>query len=235
MPTPSDNTPQLSTASIIVDDISVHTTCPPEVDRLSIWRGDSPETSSSAERNGVENVSAPAASATPQSVLMRSDDETGHAHASTPNVEDPMKIETGAPGAGTSSLRRSTTKSDEDSPVVGRLSPAGEPSRSSGQPSSVTSSPSTSALLGYEFSNVRVRLRVRMRDSFQKLTVGSFFQIILPLSYAPGVNSAGPSNRTVRCIMSMSRSSMSIWLNHVFVATFAFKVNLPTIRSHDLV
>lgn len=157
MPTPSDNTPQLSTASIIVDDISVHTTCPPEVDRLSIWRGDSPETSSSAERNSVEDVPAPAASATPQSALMRSDDETGHVHASTTNVEDPMKIETGAPGTGASSLRRSTTKSDADSPAVGRLSPAGEPSRSSGQPSSVTSSPSISALLSYEFSNVRVR------------------------------------------------------------------------------
>ncbi|PKX94273.1 GID4/VID24 family protein [Aspergillus novofumigatus IBT 16806] len=56
MPTPSDNTSPLNVASI-TEDISTHTTCPPEVERLSSWR-DSPEPSAT-ESDVPDNASSP--------------------------------------------------------------------------------------------------------------------------------------------------------------------------------
>lgn len=145
MPTPSDNTPQLSTTSI-PNDISAHTTCPPEVERLSAWR-DSSETSTRAEHDAIDNAPSPV-NATAHPVLMRSDDATSQATAA-----DPMRVESGASG---SSSMGAMAKPDEDS-AAGRLSPPADPSsRSSRHPSSVTTSPSTASLLSYEFSNVRV-------------------------------------------------------------------------------
>ena len=56
------------------------------------------------------------------------------------------------------------------------------------------------------------------------LTPESSSRITLPPSYAPEADSPGPSSRTARFTMSMSKLSTLIWLSHTFVATFAFKV-----------
>lgn len=213
MPTPSDNTPQLSTTSI-PDDISAHTTCPPEVERLSAWR-DSSETSARAEHNAIDNAPSPV-NATAHPVLMRSDDATSQA-----TTTDPMRVESGAPGP---SSMGPMAKPDEDS-AVGRLSPPADPSRSSHQPSSVTTSPSTASLLSYEFSNVRVRSTAEsVYFMCFLLTPESSSRITLPPSYAPGADSPGPSSQTARFTMSMSKLSTLIWPSHTFVVTFAFKV-----------
>lgn len=139
MPTPSDNTPSLNATSI-AEEISTRTTCPPEIERLSSWR-DSPE-SMTAESDAPDNALSPAiASAQPE--LPRSDDTI------TRSNTDELKA-SAAPEVSAKSME----KSDEDA-VAGRLSPAGEPSRSSNQSPPVTT-PSTSALLSYEFSNIRL-------------------------------------------------------------------------------
>ncbi|EYE95314.1 GID4/VID24 family protein [Aspergillus ruber CBS 135680] len=143
MPTPSDNTPQLSTTSL-VNDISSHTTCPPEIERLPL-RSDSPDPSAIAERDAVVNHDPPPAHTTAHSMLMRSEDAA---------TTDPMRVDSGS-GASGSAVMKATTKSEEES-GVGRLSPAGEPSCSVQQPSSVANSPSVASLLSYEFSNVRL-------------------------------------------------------------------------------
>ncbi|KAB8257676.1 vacuolar import and degradation protein [Aspergillus pseudonomiae] len=140
MPTPSDNTPSLNATSIS-EEISTRTTCPPEIERLSSWR-DSPE-STVAEGDAPDNALSPTI-ASAQSVLTRSDDV-----AITRSNPDALKA-SAVPGTSAKSME----KSDEDA-AAGRLSPAGEPPRSSNQPSSVTT-PSTSALLSYEFSNIRL-------------------------------------------------------------------------------
>ena len=214
MPTPSDNAPQLSTTSI-PDDISARATCPPEVERLSAWR-DSSETSARAEHDAIDNAPSPV-NATAHPVLMRSDDANSQATAA-----DPMRVESGASG---SSSMGAMAKPDEDS-AAGRLSPPADPSsRSSRQPSSVTTSPSTASLLSYEFSNVRVCSTAEsVYFMCGLLTPDSSSRITLPPSYVPEADSPGPSSRTARFTMSMSKLSTLIWLSHTFVATFAFKV-----------
>lgn len=167
MPTPSDNTPQLSTTSI-ADDLSARATCPPEVDRWSVWRS-SPEAEASfgGEPDALDsNAPSPSpANATTtmahaHSILTRSTDDEASAQATSPGAADPMTVDSegSPPSANASSKQRHGRESNSNSSnAVGRLSPAGEPSRSSRQPSSVTTtSSSTAALLGYEFSNVRV-------------------------------------------------------------------------------
>lgn len=143
MPTPSDNTPQLSTTSL-ADDISSHTTCPPEVERLPARR-DSRDPSASAERDAIVDNAPSPTHTTAHSTLMRSEDAA---------AADPMRVDLGTGASGSCSIKVAT-KPDEE-PAVGRLSPAGEPSCSSQQPSSVANSPSIASLLSYEFSNVRV-------------------------------------------------------------------------------
>ena len=168
MPTPSDNTPQLSTTSI-ADDLSARTTCPPEVDRWSVWRS-SPEAEASfgGEPDALDSnapspspANATTAMAHAHSILMRSTDDEASAQAASPGAADPMTVDSegSTPTASTSSKQRHDRASNSNSTndAGGRLSPAGEPSRSSRQPSAVTpTSSSTAALLSYEFSNVRV-------------------------------------------------------------------------------
>lgn len=139
MPTPSDNTPRLDATSIL-DEISARTTCPPELERSSLWR-DSPESSSTAESDTPDNaLSRVIASA--QSALIRSDD------AIAQTVSDPLNT----PGA----PMKDATK-PEDEPVVGRLSPTGDQSsRSANTPSPPVATPSSASLLSYEFSNIRL-------------------------------------------------------------------------------
>ena len=214
MPTPSDNTPQLFTTSL-VNDISSHTTCPPEIERLPL-RSDSPDPSAIAERDAIVNNAPSPAHTTAHSMLMRSEDAA---------TTDPMRVDSGS-GASGSAVMKATTKSEEDS-GVGRLSPAGEPSCSVQQPSSVANSPSVASLLSYEFSNVRVCTRVADIPCIWLTDCGSFSLIIHPRFYAPGVNSPGLNSRIARCTMSTSRLNMLTWLNHIFVVISGFKVCIP--------
>ncbi|PLB43802.1 vacuolar import and degradation protein [Aspergillus steynii IBT 23096] len=131
MPTPSDNTPRLDATSIL-DDISARTTCPPELERPSLWR-ESPESSPTAEGETPDNALSRAI-ASAQSALIRSDDAIAH------TVSDPLNT----PGA----PMKDSAKPD-DEPVAGRLSPTGDQSRS-------TNTPSSASLLSYEFSNIRL-------------------------------------------------------------------------------
>ncbi|KAI9928857.1 hypothetical protein ASPWEDRAFT_106561 [Aspergillus wentii DTO 134E9] len=143
MPTPSDNTLQL-TATSIAEDLSARTTCPPEVERLTSWR-DSPEASTVVESDAPDNALSPA-SATAQSVLIRPDDGLA------PSNADHLRVEM-IPDSSTKTMAKS-----DDERTEGRLSPAREPScpltRSS--PVSSPSSPSATSLLSYEFSNIRL-------------------------------------------------------------------------------
>ncbi|KAK1150132.1 hypothetical protein N8T08_000031 [Aspergillus melleus] len=139
MPTPSDNTPRLDATSIL-DEISARTTCPPELERSSLWR-DSPESSSTAESDTPDNALSRAI-ASAQSALIRSDD------AIAQTVSDPLNT----PGA----PMKDATK-PEDEPVVGRLSPTGDQSsRSANTSSPPVATPSSASLLSYEFSNIRL-------------------------------------------------------------------------------
>ncbi|KAH8425963.1 GID4/VID24 family protein [Aspergillus melleus] len=139
MPTPSDNTPRLDATSIL-DEISARTTCPPELERSSLWR-DSPESSPTTESDTPDNaLSRVIASA--QSALIRSDD------AIAQTVSDPLNT----PGAPMKDANK-----PEDEPVVGRLSPTGDQSsRSANTPSPPVATPSSASLLSYEFSNIRL-------------------------------------------------------------------------------
>ncbi|KAF9890283.1 hypothetical protein FE257_006197 [Aspergillus nanangensis] len=143
MPTPSDNTPRLNTTSF-AEEISARSTCPPETERLSSWR-DSAE-SSPAENDGPDQA-LPSTIAPAQSVLTRSDDPIDH-----PNI-DSLREKTEA----VASTKSSTTRSDDD-PITGRLSPAGVPlcPPNSSNPSPPVATPSTTSLLSYEFSNIRL-------------------------------------------------------------------------------
>ncbi|KAB8074046.1 vacuolar import and degradation protein [Aspergillus leporis] len=139
MPTPSDNTPRLNATSI-AEDISTRTTCPPEIERLSSWR-ESPE-STTTESDAPDNALSPAI-ASAQSTLTSSEDAITRSNTETLKAS-------AVPGAPAKSMERS-----DDDATAGRLSPAGETPRSSNQPSPVTT-PSTGALLSYEFSNIRL-------------------------------------------------------------------------------
>lgn len=150
MPTPSARTSHLSPPSV-PDDFSARTTCPPEDDGLSAW-------SHSLDLPATDDSDAPDNPLSPASdnahVQARSDDDIAQ------STSDLAKLQT-TPTPSISKM----PKSEED-PVVGRLSPSGGPLRSSPQSSSLTS-PSTTSLLSYEFSNVRVCLRRRIcRISF---------------------------------------------------------------------
>ncbi|KAE8355560.1 vacuolar import and degradation protein-domain-containing protein [Aspergillus coremiiformis] len=141
MPTPSDNTPSLNATSI-AEELSTRTTCPPEIERLSPWQ-DTPE-STVVETDAADNAPSSPAITSAQSVLTRSDEAITHSHT------DELKA-SAMPGVSAKSME----KSDDDA-VAGRLSPAGELSRSSSNQSSPVTTPSTSALLSYEFSNIRL-------------------------------------------------------------------------------
>jgi hypothetical protein len=139
MPTPSARTSHLSPPSV-PDDFSARTTCPPEDERLSAW-------SHSLDLPATDDSDTPDNPLSPASdnahVQARSDDDIAQ------STSDLAKLQT-TPTPSISKM----PKSEED-PVVGRLSPSGGPLRSSPQSSSLTS-PSTTSLLSYEFSNVRV-------------------------------------------------------------------------------
>lgn len=151
MPTNNNNTSQL-TATPIAEEISARATCPPEVERISSYssarRRNSPE-SHILSRNGTHSTSAiaisPTGSTGHSSALNRPHDGVAYS-----NTDEPVRVETTPDG----SMKQMA--SDEE-PAPGRLSPDSERSSCAGSEATpVTTAPSTSSLLSYEFSNIRV-------------------------------------------------------------------------------
>ncbi|RAH48205.1 GID4/VID24 family protein [Aspergillus brunneoviolaceus CBS 621.78] len=136
MPTPSDITSSVN-ASSGLEELSARSTCPPEVERLPSWR-ESRAPSTLSDRDDSESSLSQLISAahTAQNALI---DATAGSTAESSSGGSPMK----------------DVAKPEDEPAAGRLSPAAEPSCSTSQPPSVTSSSNTS-LLSYEFSNIRL-------------------------------------------------------------------------------
>ncbi|KAL2221172.1 vacuolar import and degradation protein [Thermoascus aurantiacus ATCC 26904] len=148
MPTPSDNTLQL-TPTPFAEDISARTTCPPEVERVSSWRTSSEEQIANAHGAGDGAVSTTNAAA--QSAPSRPDGGVGDSAAGSLGIET-------APG----SSNKDMTQTEEDA-VIGTLSPSSlttetkeEQQTPATQSSSVTATSAMSAALRYEFSNVRL-------------------------------------------------------------------------------
>ncbi|PCG89758.1 Vacuolar import/degradation protein Vid24 [Penicillium occitanis (nom. inval.)] len=146
MPTPSEVTPPL-TASALVDDQIVHTTCPPEIIRASAFSVATEERS--VNDGGGDALAEGTVSATVESTAIEArvgDDATSLQIATTPDSSS-MKG------------RESEDDTDMDSP-----SPANSPSDSKDDPSSsptsqtssVSSTSSTCSSLSHEFSNVRL-------------------------------------------------------------------------------
>ncbi|PYI19336.1 putative vesicle-mediated transport protein Vid24 [Aspergillus japonicus CBS 114.51] len=136
MPTPSDITSSVN-ASSALEELSARSTCPPEVERLPSRR-ESRAPSTLSDRDDSESSLSQLISAahTAQNALI---DVTAGSTAESSSGGSPMK----------------DVAKTEDEPAAGRLSPAAEPSCSTSQPQSVTSSSNTS-LLSYEFSNIRL-------------------------------------------------------------------------------
>ncbi|KAL3480141.1 vacuolar import and degradation protein-domain-containing protein [Aspergillus californicus] len=157
MPTPSDSTPRLNAASI-VQDLSARATCPPEPERLPSWRESSFESSAlTGSDTSPDNALSPGV-ASPQSVLMQSDDAIVSANPESLRAE----MDTSVSPSGIS-------RSEQETPM--RMSSVRRPSRSSNI-STTPSSPSAASLLSYEFSNIR--LLPNYTSSF--LRPGSKFQ-----------------------------------------------------------
>lgn len=140
MPTPSASTTHLSPPAV-PDDFAARTTCPPEVESLSEW-SHSPDLSPADDCDAPDNSFSPVTD-NPHAVLTRSNDGLAL------STSDPVKVH----AASLSSIGN-VPKHDEDT-AAGGLSPSGEPLRPPRQSPSLTS-PSTTSLLSYEFSNVRV-------------------------------------------------------------------------------
>lgn len=182
MPTPSDNT------TIGNDELSAHTTCPPDVDRWSAWSA-LPEEVLRDQSDGVDSHAASPSPANATPPMTTTTSSMAHAHSVLmPSDADPMRVDSEGPTATGTTATASKQKSGQEpdgNPAStgqegGRLSPAGEPSRLAGQPASssssssssstssssvATTSSSTAALLSYEFSNVRVRCTTCMQDA----------------------------------------------------------------------
>lgn len=149
MPTPSDRTPQL-TATPLAEELSAHSTCPPENDRIPVWRGAPEERIVTEDSPG--NGGMPEGSAAAQSTLRTQVDA----------VADPVAMPREIDATAASSIKR-MPQSEEDA-VLGTSSPASvsseakeeQPTPTAAQSSSMTA-PSATSSLSYEFSNIRVR------------------------------------------------------------------------------
>jgi hypothetical protein len=147
MPTPSEVTPPL-TASALVDDLIVHTTCPPEIIRASAFSVATEERSvNDGDDDALEEGTV---SATVESTAIETrvgDDATSLQIATTPDSSS-MKG------------RESEDDTDMDSPSPANSASDTKDESSAGSPtsqtSSVTSTSSTCSSLSHEFSNVRL-------------------------------------------------------------------------------
>lgn len=146
MPTPSEVTLPL-TASALVDDQIVHTTCPPEIIRASAFSVATEERSfNDGDDNALEEGTV---SATVESTAIE---------ARVGDDVSPLQIAT-TPDSSSMKGRESEDDTDMDFPSPAN-SPADSKDDSSSSPtsqtSSVTSTSSTCSSLSHEFSNVRV-------------------------------------------------------------------------------
>lgn len=149
MPTNHNNHSQ-STASPIADDTSARTpTCPPELLRTTSYLSwtNPPSGPHILPGDGARSTTAtPAAGSTVRSGVNRSRDGDGVSH----HYSDPR-------GQASPDLTMKQMGASEEEPAAGRCSPDSDRSSCSGNettPAAIT--PSTSSLLSYEFSNIRV-------------------------------------------------------------------------------
>lgn len=155
---------------------------------------DSPDTVSNSDSLDALSPEIPIA----PSMLSRSDD------GSTP---EPMKSE-GKP-----------TGVEEDDPVR-----ATSPAESTCLRSQSPTAPPGSSLLNWEFSNVRVSIDQPYRWIMPPSDHRHSFCRTTPRFFVQVASSQELSNQTARFTMSMSRSSMWIWLSPISVATLESKV-----------
>ncbi|BDD54711.1 hypothetical protein MAP00_000308 [Monascus purpureus] len=142
---PTNNTNTQPTATPITEDLSAHATCPPEVESISYpaWRN-SPlhRVLPGSGQHGTNAIST--AGSLEHSSLSHPHDGVGLSNT----------IEFRAESAPDASLKQ-MAGSDEDT-AAGRLSPDSERSSCSGSEATPITTPSTSSLLSYEFSSVRL-------------------------------------------------------------------------------
>ena len=149
MPTPSDNTPHLSTNP--VEEISAHhPSCPPETDRVSTWRASSEE---SIVLNADDGAVPPATTTPAQSTLnsstLREVDD---------NSAPVLEIETSPRSTAGKLAHPDHDVAMESISPVSVSTDAKEERQlvSTMQSAVVPTTPSTPSSLDYEFSNVRV-------------------------------------------------------------------------------
>ncbi|KAJ9311527.1 hypothetical protein DTO271D3_8245 [Paecilomyces variotii] len=148
MPTPSDRTPQL-TATPLAEELSAHSTCPPESDRIPAWRA-APEERIVAD-NSSGNGGMPESSAPAQSTLRSRVD----------GVAEPVAMPREIDATTASSIKR--MPQSEEEAMLGTSSPASvsseakeEQSTPTAAQSSSMTAPSATSSLSYEFSNIRL-------------------------------------------------------------------------------
>ncbi|KAK2750516.1 hypothetical protein FQN55_002116 [Onygenales sp. PD_40] len=144
MPTPSVNPPRLSSA-YPVDPVSTRTSCPPEIDRIAVWRA-------SEEERVVRNVGDDAAPS-PSTA-------SGLPPSQLNQPQDVCSQPAPALGIDISSQSSSQTMNTPDDDItMGSSSPAASVATDAGspaQPYHALTPTSTGSSMGYEFSNVRL-------------------------------------------------------------------------------
>lgn len=142
MPTPSSDSALQLISPTVVDDTANRTSCPPEPVRGPAWNEllDTSVSATISDSDAHDTPSATSSSAPPS--------------LSTSIEDGPARLQEMRPKVDGSARDRDMVKPDDVS-MVGRLAAAHDSPRSSTQPSSVNG-PSSTALLSYEFSNIRL-------------------------------------------------------------------------------
>lgn len=218
MPTPSDNTPHISTNS--VEDVSAyHLSCPPETDRIPTWRASSEDSiANNADDGAVPSTATTRPRSTLSSNIMREADDSDAAM---------IDIETPQPTSGKLAQEDDDMVMESSSPVSVSTISKEEQAMPTMQPPPVSTTPSTPSALDYEFSNVRVSMTATRysENPANSNPMQSSFQTIRHPSFEPEISLSGRSSRTVRYTMSMWRSSTWIWPSHISADTSEFKVD----------
>ena len=211
MPTNNNTNTSQPAATPIAEDTPAHASCPPETNTIShSWR--SRPQDRDLPVNGELSTNAISIARSPAS-------------SSLNHLQNDVLVES-APDASMKQMAGS-----EEEPAPGRLSPDSERSSCSGggETARVTT-PSTSSLLRYEFSSIRVIRTVGIHIKyFVRLTFRSFYPTIPPHFYAPAAGSSVLNSRIVGRTTSMWKSSMWIWRSHISVAIFVYKARFDAV------
>lgn len=194
MPTPSDDTHQLSSAGLGLDRLT-HATCPPESGRVEEWR-----TYDGSRVN--QTVSSTRETPQPTEPLLAEHEIAGQAenavgHDAPMNMDDTDQDQTITDGSSPMSTTTDAREAERQSPAPRH------PSQALVFPSYPTS---------YEFSNIRVSL-ISCQASYRIWKLTSWYsnvQAIPRPSSEPVANSKALSNLTDRCIGWKSISNMLI-------------------------